>query len=299
MRGRTELIVWGVVGSALLGVLAAVWLYPDEVKRTFASALSATGVQPSPASIDAPFAHRETPVATPPAFVAPPPLSAESAADTTIDFIRAILGSLEDRWAEKLAREPAFVRPEMRSAGPAVFVWWDDAYTIESGCGALPVARGPFFCPEDHRIYMNPVFFEREIGRTGGALGLGEAYIVAHEYGHYIQELNGARVRAINLIQSNQLLPNVASARFELQADCYAGVWVNMARESLRINDADIDEALSVANHLGNDAVQTRWRGFAEAATFTHGTSAERTTWFRRGVDTGDLSACDTFAAPT
>lgn len=297
MRGRTELIVWGAIGGALLGVLAAVWLYPDEVKNTFTSALSASGVQPSPTSLDTPFAQRETPVAPPPAYVAPPPLSPESEADATIDFMRAILGSLEDRWAEKLAREPAFVRPEMRRAGPTVVVWWYDSQ-VESGCGVLPVSRGPFFCPDDHRIYMNPIFFERQIGRSGGALGLGEAFIVAHEYAHYIQELNGARVRSINLIQSNQLLANVASTRFELQADCYAGVWVNMARESLRITDADIDEALSVANHLGNDAVQMRWRGFAEASTFTHGTSAERTTWFRRGVDTGDLAGCDTFAAP-
>jgi predicted metalloprotease len=154
------------------------------------------------------------------------------------------------------------------------------------GCGNATSDTGPFYCPGDRKLYIDPTFYDVMEQRLKAPGDFAQAYVIAHEVGHHIQ----------NLIGSTKLQPagetkNQVSVRVELQADCLAGVWGHSARASLKINDEDLKEAVTAAHAIGDDAL-----GHSNASDYTHGSSAQRIRWFRRGFDAGDPRQCDTFA---
>ena len=204
------------------------------------------------------------------------------------DFASVVLADTEDVWG-------AVFREQGRTYKPPKLVLFTDA--VESACGLAGAASGPFYCPGDHKLYLDLSFF-RELEQRFKAPGdFAQAYVVAHEVGHHVQNLLGiersyqaARGRA------GERGANRLSVRLELQADCFAGVWGNRADKSRRLLDpGDLEEALRAAGAIGDDRLQREARGRVMPDSFTHGTSAQRVRWFRRGFDSGDPARCDTF----
>ena len=203
------------------------------------------------------------------------------------DFSRVVLASTEDVWAGEFKKGalPDYGRPVSAYRNPTLVVFSE---RVETGCGYATSAVGPFYCSSDRRLYLDPSFYDTMARRLRAPGDFAQAYVIAHEVGHHVQTLIGARG-----IRAEGEDRNQTSVRLELQADCFAGVWGHTARASLAINDEDLREALTAAHNIGDDAL-----GHRNAATFTHGSSVQRVRWFRRGFDSGDARHCDTFAAP-
>jgi uncharacterized protein len=165
-----------------------------------------------------------------------------------------------------------------------------------SGCGAAQAAMGPFYCPTDHKVYLDTSFFDELRQRFGAPGDFAQAYVIAHEVGHHIQALQGidAQVRQAQA-RGSEKEANAIQVRMELQADCYAGVW-GAANKNL-LDPGDLDEAVRAAQAIGDDTLQKQAQGYAVPDSFTHGTSAERMAWLKRGYETGDPAQCDTFNA--
>ena len=205
------------------------------------------------------------------------------------DFMATVLADTEDVWTQ-LFRENnlgTYKKPKM--------VLFTDA--VSTGCGSASSASGPFYCPADQKLYMDLAFFDElktRFGAKGGDFAI--AYVTAHEIGHHIQTILGtsSKVRQLQQ-QSDQVKANRLSVAQELQADFYAGVWAHHNRKYLQ--EGDIDEAMSAANAVGDDAIQKRTRGSVNSDSFTHGTSAQRKAWFMQGYNTGDVRNGDTFSA--
>jgi predicted metalloprotease len=206
------------------------------------------------------------------------------------DFVAVVLGDTEDAWS-------GVFREKGRTYQPPKLVLFTDA--VESACGMAGAATGPFYCPADRKVYLDLAFFA-ELDRRFGAPGdFAQAYVVAHEVGHHVQNLLGieGKVRAARG-GAGEREANRLSVRLELQADCLAGVWGNRAQKSRRlIEPGDLEEALRAASAIGDDRLQREGRGRAVPDSFTHGTSAQRVRWFRAGFESGDLTRCDTFKA--
>ena len=165
----------------------------------------------------------------------------------------------------------------------------------QSGCGAAQAAMGPFYCPTDRGIYIDTSFFNELATRFGAAGDFAQYYVVAHEFGHHIQTLTGASARVQQIQRSgSEREGNAASVRLELQADCYAGVWAAQNRQ--RLEAGDIEEGLRAAQAIGDDTIQRKSTGNVNQESFTHGSSAQRMAWLRRGLETGDPAQCDTFS---
>ena len=167
---------------------------------------------------------------------------------------------------------------------------------VQSGCGAAQSAMGPFYCPGDQGIYLDSTFFDELANRFGAAGDFAEAYVIAHEVGHHVQNLTGQmqEVRALQA-RASQTEGNRLSVALELQADCYAGVWAARNRE--RLEPGDIEEGMTAANAIGDDTLQRQSQGTVVPDSFTHGTSEQRMTWLRRGLESGgDPAVCDTFS---
>jgi predicted metalloprotease len=168
---------------------------------------------------------------------------------------------------------------------------------VESACGFAQAAMGPFYCPGDNKLYLDMSFFQDLANRHNAPGDFAQAYVIAHEVGHHVQNLLGiagrvhqARQRA-NQTQSNQL-----QVHMELQADCFAGVWANHADNSRQILEpGDVEEALAAASGVGDDRMQEQARGYVVPESFTHGSSEQRMRWFSIGIKTGDPKQCDTF----
>lgn len=165
---------------------------------------------------------------------------------------------------------------------------------VQSGCGAASATAGPFYCPGDSNLYLDTSFFDELANRFGAKGDAAQAYVIAHEVGHHIQNLTGAAQQVSQIQRSGDTRAgNAASVRLELQADCYAGVW---AKQSGRLQPGDIEEGLTAANAIGDDTLQKQSGGAVVPDSFTHGSSAERMRWLKRGLDTGDPAQCDTFS---
>ena len=194
-----------------------------------------------------------------------------------------IVGSLEKTWA-----------PLVQGFRPATLNFFDQ--TNQSGCGMAQAAMGPFYCPADQGIYIDTSFFAQMEQQMGAGGDFARAYVVAHEYGHHIQTLAGIsdQVRQAQA-RASQADGNAIQVRMELQADCYAGVWA--ARNLNLIEPGDLEEGMRAANAIGDDTLMRNAGQAVRQENFTHGTSEQRMTWLRRGVQTGDPAQCDTFSA--
>jgi hypothetical protein len=204
-------------------------------------------------------------------------------------FVRVVLADTEDTWTSIFqASGKAYELPTL--------VLYRNA--VSSACGFAKSAAGPFYCSSDRKVYLDLSFFDDMSGKLGAGGDFAFAYVVAHEIGHHVQTLLGTtdQVAAASQGLSEEQM-NAASVRLELQADCYAGVWANKTEGQKHVLEAgDIDEALNAAAAVGDDRLQRRAQGYVVPETFTHGTSAQRANWFRQGLQSGDLSRCDTFA---
>ena len=207
-------------------------------------------------------------------------------------FVRQILASTEDVWgAQFQAAGRTYHDPSL--------VLFTGQYP--SACGAADTATGPFYCPGDGRVYLDLGFFAELQGKLGATGDFARAYVIAHEIGHHVQDELGLMARTDNLRQTLDAAGrNALSVKIELQADCYAGIWANHADAAAHIlQPGDIEAGLNAAAAVGDDRLQRMARGTVSPESFTHGSSAQRASWFRRGYQSGALQACDTFAADT
>lgn len=206
------------------------------------------------------------------------------------DFSRTILASTEDVWAQQFAqnRLPNYNQQAGAYQNPTLVVFAGGVAT--EGCGSASSDVGPFYCPGDRKLYVDPGFYQVMESRLRAPGDFAQAYVIAHEVGHHVQNLIGATQIGVQGESQNQ-----TSVRLELQADCFAGVWGHFARANLAIDESDLREALNAAHAIGDDTLSG---GQGSPAQFTHGTSAQRMTWFRRGFDSGDARQCDTFNVP-
>ncbi|MBB4155381.1 hypothetical protein GGQ80_003301 [Sphingomonas jinjuensis] len=190
--------------------------------------------------------------------------------------------------------EALFARSGQRFDAPKLVFYGG---TGQSGCGAAQSAMGPFYCPTDEGIYLDTSFFNELAGRFGAQGDFAQDYVIAHEFGHHIQNLLGTSEQVQRVQRSSgEREGNAASVRLELQADCYAGVWAAVNRS--RMDPGDLEEGLTAARAIGDDTLQKEAQGRVVPDSFTHGTSAQRMYWLQRGYQTGDPARCDTFSGP-
>ena len=204
-------------------------------------------------------------------------------------FTAVVLADTEDVWNDIFRREGSQYRE------PALVIFNGQ---VESACGIAGAAVGPFYCPGDQKVYLDLSFF-RELKEQFGAPGdFAQAYVIAHEIGHHVQNLLGTSDQVTRLQQrARGASANQLSVRLELQADFYAGVWARYAQQKGLLDSGDIEEALRAATAIGDDRLQRRTQGYVVPDSFTHGTSEQRVRWFRRGFETGDVRQGDTFKA--
>jgi uncharacterized protein len=206
-------------------------------------------------------------------------------------FVTAVLGETEDVWNE------LFRRSGKRYIEPKLVLFTDQA---RSGCGLAGAAVGPFYCPGDQKVYIDLSFYQELKSRFRAPGDFAQAYVIAHEVGHHVQNLLGVMDRAksgqngMSRETANQL-----SVRLELQADFLAGVWAHYAQAKGIIEPGDIDEALRAASAIGDDRLQRESQGYVVPDSFTHGTSEQRSRWFRKGFETGDIRQGDAFSVPS
>ncbi len=207
----------------------------------------------------------------------------------------ATVNSVQDYWSRAL--------PDQAEVGYEQAQWQDFSGTLSTGCGQASSATGPFYCPVDKGVYLDQSFFadmlEGQLGAKGGDFA--ESYVVAHEYGHHVQDLLGT----LSKYQSRETGPTSPSVRIELQADCYAGLWAQAATTTkdsngevfiLEINQTDISEAIDAATAVGDDKIQQQSSGRVNPEQWTHGSAEERVRWFMTGFESGQLDDCDTFS---
>jgi predicted metalloprotease len=260
----------GVKGTLIAGIVIAIGLFvmPSELRQQLLGALTGGG-EGAPSAPGAGSVCEASP-----------------ANGAACDFSRVVLASTEDVWTPLFERGalPAYGSAPGAYRHPTLVVFAGGVST--DGCGNASSDVGPFYCPGDQKLYIDPSFYDVMEKRLRAPGDFAQAYVIAHEVGHHVQ----------NLIGSTRLQPrgetsNQTSVRVELQADCFAGVWGRTARAALQITDEDLDEALTAAHAIGDDTL-----GHSDERKFTHGSSEQRKRWFRRGFDSGDARQCDTFA---
>jgi uncharacterized protein len=204
-------------------------------------------------------------------------------------FVSAVLGNTEDVWQEIFRRNGGQYRE------PKLVLFTGQ---VQSACGAAGAAVGPFYCPGDEKVYIDLSFYRELKSRFRAPGDFAQAYVIAHEVGHHIQNLLGTmdKVHALQA-RAGQAQANNLSVRLELQADFYAGVWAHHAQRKGLLEVGDVEEALRAASAIGDDRIQRESQGYVVPDSFTHGTSEQRMRWFRRGLETGDLRQGDTFGA--
>jgi predicted metalloprotease len=205
--------------------------------------------------------------------------------DTGRDFVSAILGSTEETWGS------LFSASGQRYQEPSLVLF---SGMTQSGCGTGQAAMGPFYCPLDQTVYIDLSFYNDLTNRLGAPGDFAQAYVIAHEVGHHVQNLLGTMDRANQ--GGDRSGANSMAVRVELQADCYAGLWAHHAeRAKPMLQEGDVEEALNAASAIGDDRLQKQSQGVVVPESFTHGTSEQRVRWFRRGLESGSVNSCDTF----
>ena len=199
-----------------------------------------------------------------------------------------VLGDTEDVWG-------AVFQTMGKTYPPPTLVLFNGS--VRSACGLASAAVGPFYCPGDHKLYLDTAFFD-ELARRFKAPGdFAQAYVIAHEVGHHVQNLTGVMQQVdARRARLDERGNNALSIRLELQADCYAGVWGYFAQKRGKLDAGDIEEGLAAASAVGDDQIQKRTQGYVAPDSFTHGTAAQRSSWFKTGLASGDMRKCDTFA---
>jgi predicted metalloprotease len=202
--------------------------------------------------------------------------------DPNRQFVGLVMGSLEDTWNQILPQQA-----RARFVAPKLVLY---SGQISSACGYASAAMGPFYCPGDQKLYLDFAFFDELKSEFRAPGDFAQAYVIAHEYGHHIQNLVGTMDKVQSAGNSNRL-----SVALELQADCYAGVWGYYAQQKGQVESGDAEEALRAASAVGDDMIQKRTQGYVVPDSFTHGSAQQRMTWFAKGMQTGDMRQCQTF----
>jgi predicted metalloprotease len=258
----------GIGGALVLLVLGLIF------KTNFFALLSGGG-SAAPSTISQPAEGR--------------PNSARDVAEKPlVQYVSFVLDDTQKVWTELL---PVQTGKQYHHAKLVLF-----RNSTRSGCGGAQSATGPFYCPEDEKVYIDLGFYN-ELKRRFGAPGeFAQAYVIAHELGHHVQNILGTERKVRELDEQNSRLENPLSVKMELQADCFAGVWAHSTQERGLLEQGDIDSALGAASAVGDDRLQKMSTGHVNPDSFTHGTSAQRMMWFRKGFDSGSVAACNTFA---
>ncbi|RZI86293.1 MAG: metalloprotease [Rubrivivax sp.] len=208
--------------------------------------------------------------------------------DPQVQFVATVLADTEDVWGEVFRQAGSqYENPKLKIFRGAT----------STACGRGEAAMGPFYCPADHKVYIDLGFYDTLSQRLGAPGDFAQAYVIAHEVGHHVQNLMGTSAKldeARGRVSKAQY--NALSVRLELQADCFAGIWANRAQRSRQIIEAgDIEEALNAASQIGDDTLQRKSQGQVVPESFTHGSSQQRVSWFKRGFESGDINQCNTF----
>ncbi len=228
-------------------------------------------------------------VVTDPGGLQAPPEAGAPPEDSMSQFVAVVLADTEDTWNRVFAASG-------KDYEEPVLVLFDGA--VDSACGFAQAAVGPFYCPMDQRVYIDLSFYRDLRDRLGAPGDFAQAYVIAHEVGHHVQTLLGITDQvAATRNRLTREENNALSVRVELQADCLAGVWAHHAGTRQILEQGDIEEGLNAAAAIGDDRMQRRAQGYVVPESFTHGSSAQRVRWFRRGLESGDINSCDTFTA--
>jgi uncharacterized protein len=203
-----------------------------------------------------------------------------------VQFVTFVLNDTQNTWSQILPAQGVPYRH-------AKLVLFRDS--IDSACGQAQSATGPFYCPQDEKVYIDLGFYDELRQRFGAAGEFAEAYVLAHEIGHHVQKLLGIEPKVRAAQEQNPQAANQLSVALELQADCFAGVWAHSTQQRNLLESGDVDSGLKAAAAVGDDRLQRMSRGTVNPETFTHGSSAQRTEWFQRGFQDGTIAACNTF----
>jgi uncharacterized protein len=263
-RGGGGRFIRGAGGMGI-GTLVILLILSLVFKRDFFSLVGAGGVPPAP----------ET--------AAGPPAETTPEEERLVSFVSFVLDDAQTVWQQQMGS----------SYRPAKLVLFRDA--VQSACGFAESATGPFYCPGDEKVYIDLGFYEELQQRFGAPGDFAQAYVLAHEIGHHVQNLLGTEAEVRRTRQERADLANEMSVRLELQADCYAGVWAHSTAQRKRLEQGDVEEGLSAAAAVGDDRLQRMGGGRVVPESFTHGSSEQRQQWFRRGLEAGRPDDCDTF----
>jgi predicted metalloprotease len=218
----------------------------------------------------------------------PAPSGSTGGEDQLVNFVSVVVKDTETYWGDYFQSIGKTYVP------PKVVLF---SQSTQSGCGLAQTASGPFYCPNDKQVYLDLAFYQQLRNQFHAAGDFAQAYVIAHEVGHHVQDELGTLGKYDRQMQSaDQTTANAISVRIELQADCYAGVWANYEGRQDYLDNGDTQEAMNAANQIGDDTLQREFQGAVQPRTFTHGTSAQRMKWFKTGLDAGDPKACDTFS---
>ena len=216
--------------------------------------------------------------------------TATPANDETKQFVATVLADTEDTWTG------IFKSMGKTYTDPKLVLF---SGSFPSACGQASAATGPFYCPSDQKVYLDMAFFQQMKDQFGASGDFAQAYVIAHEVGHHVQDLLGILPKFNQARQTmNEVDANKMSVRIELQADCFAGIWGKYTQQKGILQQGDLEEALNAAQQIGDDTLQKRSQGYVVPDSFNHGTSAQRVKWFKQGFDSGKLSDCDTLNNP-
>ena len=218
------------------------------------------------------------------------PAASNASEQPTVEFVSFVLDDAQNTWTQLFQAQGKRYRPARLQ------IFRD---SLPSACGLGQSAMGPFYCPSDQKVYIDLSFYDELRQRFGAPGDFAQAYVISHEIGHHVQHLLGLDREVQGASERERTGEGGASVRLELQADCFSGVWAHSTHQRQLLEAGDLEEALKAAAVIGDDALQKQAGGAVRPESFTHGSSAQRARWFKRGFESGDMASCDTFAAQT